>query len=248
MSAHIREVSVRFYGALNDFLAPPRRGRRFAHALREAASVKDVIEALGVPHPEVDAIVIDGVAAAFTARLQGGERVSVYPRLREFDIGGLRRLSGDPPEPARFAVDAHLNKLASWLRLAGFDAVVEPDDVALAAIAAREGRVLLTRDVALLKRSVVTHGYWVRHTDPERQLSEVLHRFGLGDRMDAFTRCVRCNSLLDAVTAEAVAERLPPRTRAQFSDFRQCPSCSRVYWKGSHYTRLRALLDRVRAI
>jgi uncharacterized protein with PIN domain len=240
-------MTFRFYGQLNDFLPPPQRGRRFTHRLRAPASVKDVIEALGVPHPEVDVILVDGENVDFAHRLQGGEEVVVYPVFRTMDIGPVRRTGSDPPSPVRFVLDVHLRKLAALLRLAGFDATLLDDDAEVAHAAADEGRVALTRDVGLLKRSVVRHGHWVRHTDPELQLAEILERFDLVDSMTPFIRCTRCNTPLVAVEAETVADRLPPGIRVAFGEFHHCPGCDRIYWQGTHFIRLVRLLERVRA-
>ena len=238
--------TFRFYGPLNDFLPSERRGRRFTHVLRGPASVKDAIEALGIPHPEVDVILVNGAAEDFAYRVRDGDEVSAYPAFRAIDIAGLRRAGSDSPRPVRFAVDAHLGKLASFLRLAGFDSVIVKDDVDLANAAARDARVALTRDVGLLKRNVVRHGYWVRHTDPEAQLAEVLERFDLAGHMEPFSRCGRCNVPVVPVDVEAVADRLPPRTKACIREFHRCPQCERIYWQGSHYDRLRRLLERAR--
>ena len=241
------ELSFRFYGQLNDFLPPARRGQRFVHHLRNVASVKDAIEALGVPHPEIDVILINGVAESFAALLKEGDDVSVYPRFTRLDISGLRRVGADPPPPVRFALDAHLGKLASLVRLAGFDGVLLQDDADLARTAADENRVALTRDVALLKRSMVRYGYWVRSTDPERQLAEILDRFDLLGAIDPFARCLRCNTRLEVVDRDAVADRLLPGTLS-FTEFRRCPGCERIYWQGSHHEALFRVLERVRQI
>jgi uncharacterized protein with PIN domain len=242
------EVSFRFYGRLNDFLPAGRRARTFTHIVAARSSVKDAIEALGVPHPEVDLVIVNGASEDFACRLQRGDRVSVYPAFRGIDLAGMPRAGFDPPDPARFAVDVHLGKLASLLRLAGFDAVVIEDDADVANTAARENRVVLTRDVALLKRGVVRHGYWIRYTEPALQLVEVLDRFALADRMEPFTRCLRCNTPLAATEPAAVAEKVPPRARAAFRRFWRCPGCARVYWQGSHYDRLTELLVRARGL
>jgi uncharacterized protein with PIN domain/sulfur carrier protein ThiS len=241
-------LSIRFYGQLNDFLPRGLRGRRFTHPLRAPTSVKDAIEALGVPHPEVDLIVVNGEPADFEHRLEGGEDVAVYPPFRSLDVGGLRRVGCGPPLPMRFVLDVHLRKLASLLRLAGFDTVLRTDDADVASVSTEEGRVALTRDVGLLKRSAVRHGYWVRQTDPELQLAEILARYGLADRMAPFVRCMRCNTLLESVDADSVADRLLPDTRACFRHFHRCPGCERIYWRGSHYDRLVRLLDGAREI
>jgi uncharacterized protein with PIN domain len=140
-----------------------------------------------------------------------------------------------------------LRKLAALLRLAGFDALLLTGDAEIAEVSAAEGRVALTRDVGLLKRSIIQHGYWVRQTNPELQFVEVLQRFDLVDRMDPFVRCMECNTLLVPVDVDTVAERLPPGTRECFSRFHRCPGCDRVYWQGSHYDRLVQLLERARS-
>ena len=242
----LAELSFRFYGQLNDFLPPHQRGRRFTYALRAPSSVKDVVEALGVPHPEVDVILVNGDSVDFTHRLHGGEEVAVYPAFRSMDVAGVRRTGSDPPSPVRFVLDIHLRKLAALLRLAGFDAVLLADDAEVATASAEQGRVALTRDVGLLKRSVVRHGYWVRHTDPELQLAEILGQFNLADQIVPFVRCTRCNTPLVAADAETVADRLPPGVRATFHEFHRCPGCDRVYWQGTHYIRLVRLLERTR--
>jgi len=208
--------------------------------------VKDAIEALGVPHPEVELILVNGRSEDLAYRLQPNDRVSVFPTFRSIDLAGLPRVGVRPPEPARFAVDVHLGKLASLLRLAGFDAVTLEDDADVAKTAAREGRVVLTRDVALLKRAVLRYGYWIRYTDRELQFAEVLERFALLDRMDPFTRCLRCNTPLVSADIATIAEQLLPRTRAAFRQFWRCPGCARVYWRGSHFDRLARVLERAR--
>ena len=242
---NVLELWFRFYGQLNDFLPAAYRRGRFRHVIQTPASVKDVIEALGVPHPEVDILIVNGEPRDFTCRLQNGDRISVYPPFRSVDVAGVRRAGSDPPDPRRFAVDIHVRKLASRLRLAGFDSVVLTDDAELAQVAASEERILLTRDVGLLKRGMVRHGYWVRHTDPELQLAEVVEHFDLLGRMHPFTRCIRCNTLLVATDRSAVAARVPARVRELFDEFRECPGCKRVYWKGTHYTRLVELVERL---
>jgi uncharacterized protein len=238
-------MTFRFYAQLNDFLPAAWRRGRFKYPLRAQASVKDVIEAIGVPHPEVDLITVNGEPADFTYRMRDGDHVCVYPAFQHLDIKGARRGS-DPPRPVRFALDVHLRKLASLLRLGGFDAVLLTEDAEVAEVSAVEGRVALTRDVGLLKRSIIRHGYWIRQTNPELQFVEVLERFDLADHMEPFVRCMECNALLVPVEAEAVAKRLPPGTRECFSRFHRCPGCDRIYWEGSHYVRLVQLLERAR--
>lgn len=236
-------VWFRFYGELNDFLRPARRARRFAQPLRAPSSVKDTIESLGVPHPEVDVIVVNGQAVDFGYLLRDGDRVAVYPRFRSIDLGGLPRVGEPVPDPVRFVLDIHLQKLASLLRLAGFDATVPDEDAAIARAGRREARVVLTRDLELLKRNEVRWGYWVRSTDPARQFQELVRRFELARRARPFSRCLCCNEPLRPVAKDDVIDRLPPRTRAEFDRFHVCETCGRVYWRGSHYQRLSRFLE-----
>lgn len=244
------EVTVRVYADLNDFLLPTRRHVAFPVVLEVATSVKDLIEAVGVPHPEIGLVVIDGEPVKFTHRVRGGERVSVYPPFRRLELGELASLLRPPLEgEIRFVADAHLGRLAGYLRLAGFDTVYQRDldDRDAAAISAQDRRVLLTRDQHLLKRAAVEYGYWVRATGARQQFQEVVERFELVERFVPFSRCLRCNSPLVPVSKADVAGRLPPRTREIFDEFAECPTCRRVYWQGSHYGRMTAWLAQVAA-
>jgi uncharacterized protein with PIN domain len=234
----VLELWFRFYGQLNDFLPAAYRRGRFRHVIQTPASVKDVIEALGVPHPEVDILIVNGEPRDFTCRLQNGDRISVYPPFRSVDVAGVRRAGSDPPDPRRFAVDIHVRKLASRLRLAGFDSVVLTDDAELAQVAASEERILLTRDVGLLKRGMVRHGYWVRHTDPELQLAEVVEHFDLLGRMHPFTRCIRCNTVLQSRAKASVEKLVPAYVFSTQEKFFWCATCRRVYWPATHHQNM----------
>ena len=188
---------------------------------------------------------INGEPADFTRRVRNGDRISVYPVFESFDIAPLVRLRPEPLRHPRFVLDGHLGRLAAYLRMMGFDALYENHaaDGALAEVSSSQGRILLTRDAGLLKRSVVTHGYFVRETDSRLQLREVIRRFDLARLAQPFSRCMRCNQPLQAVPKAAVLDRLPPRAAARHADFRLCSGCGRVYWPGSHYARMRALVE-----
>jgi len=235
----------RFYAELNDFLPPARRAAAFEHEFAAPATVKDRIEALGVPHTEVDLILANSEAVDFDYRVGDGDRISVYPVFEAFDIAPVSRLRARPLREPRFVLDTHLGRLAAYLRMLGFDAAWRNhcDDAELARIAHDEHRILLTRDTGLLKRKAVTHGYFVRETNARRQMEEVVSRFHLAGRAAPFTRCLRCNEPLETAAREDVLERLPPRTAQLHDEFRRCPACRRVYWKGTHYERMRRLVD-----
>ena len=244
------EAEFRFYEELNDFLAPSLHKRAFAYRFNGTPSVKDAIEAIGVAHAEVDLVLVDGESVDFKRRLTGGERVAVYPVFERLDIAPLTRLRAPPLRQTRFVLDGHLGKLARYLRLLGFDTLYSTDraDAAIIALALAESRIILTRDKGLLKHAAVTHGYWVRSTVPRQQLREIMLAFDLGGSARAFTRCMRCNGELKPVAKDVVAAGLPPRVRAHFDEFAQCAGCARVYWRGSHYERLQAMVDELRPV
>ena len=245
--AHTAEF--RFYEELNDFLPIALRKRSFAHAFTGTPSVKDVIEALGVPHTEVDLILVNGRSVDFSYPVRDGDRISVYPVFESFDISPLLRLRPRPLRDPRFVLDSHLGRLAVYLRLLGFDTLYRNDygDAQIVELARAEQRIILTRDKGLLKHGAVTHGYWLRETEPHRQTVEVLRVFDLRRSMQPFTRCMACNGELQDVGKAVVIDRLPPHVRESFDQFAQCAGCSRVYWPGSHYTRLRQMIDALEA-
>jgi uncharacterized protein with PIN domain len=240
----LRRASFRFYAELNDFLPPARRGVAFAHEFRGSPSVKDVIESLGVPHAEVDLVLADGEPVDFGWRVLDGARVAVYPVFESLDVGPLTRVRPAPLRRTRFVLDGHLGRLARYLRMAGFDTLWRADcgDEELARLSAEEQRILLTRDRGLLMRRAVTHGHWMRETDPRRQLAEVLRRFDLFRSLALLQRCLRCNDPLVPVAREAVAGRLPPRVAERHDEYRLCPSCGRVYWRGTHCDRMERIV------
>jgi uncharacterized protein with PIN domain/sulfur carrier protein ThiS len=241
------QASFRFYAELNDFLPPDRRMVAFVCEFQGRQTVKHLIESLGVPHTEVDLVLVNGRSVDFAEIVQDGDFVSVYPVFEGFDIAPVSRVRQRPLRQTRFVLDGHLGRLAAYLRMLGFDTLYRNDyrDEELACVSADEHRILLTRDRGLLKRSAVTHGYCVRETSARRQLAEVVQRFDLAGSVEPFTRCMVCNGLLQAVPKEAVAGRIPPLSRAYYAEVWECAGCRRLFWKGSHYRRMLALVREV---
>lgn len=241
------EARFRFHGELNDFLPAARRHRCLPYPVTRRAAIKDVIEALGVPHPEVDAIRVDGTPVGFDYPLGSGNTVDVYPAGADLPAP-VRHLRPPLPRPRRFLLDVHLGRLARYLRLLGVDCRYRnhAPDAELAARAEAEGRILLTRDRNLLKRKRIALGRFVRADAPFAQLEEVVRAFGLWDELAPFTRCTRCNGRLVTVDKATVEHRLEPLTRRYVDDFLQCQRCGQVYWHGSHVARMRALVERLR--
>ncbi len=243
----MKQAYFRFYAELDDLLSPPRKGQSLPYAFLEAPSVKDVIEALGVPHTEVDLILVNSELGAFSYQLRDGDRISVYPVFRRLKISPLTHLQPPSEGEMRFVLDTHLGKLAAYLRMLGFDSLYRNDcqDEELAQISANQHRILLSRDRGLLKRSMVTRGYLVCAAHPRDQLIEVVRRFDLSGSIAPFWRCFHCNAHLRPVAKEIVNDRLLPHTRQHYDEFHICPECERVYWKGSHYQRMKTLIERI---
>lgn len=240
---------MRFYEELNDFLPQERRKVCFSHDFQRRASIKDMIEAQGVPHTEIELILVNGCSVDFSYIVQDGDRISVYPMFEAFDVQPLVRVRPYPLRISRFVLDVHLGKLARYLRLLGFDTLYRNDyeDAELARLASEEHRILLTRDRDLLKRAVVTHGCYVRAVDPRRQIEEVMARLDLYRAIQPFQRCVRCNGPLAATPKQQVWERLPPETRRSVEAFWVCEACGQIYWEGSHMPHIRRFIQALQA-
>ena len=242
-----RSVEVRVYAELNDFLPPERRFVTFRRPLGLRQTVKDLIEATGIPHSEVDAIIANGTSVGFDHRPSHDDLIGVYPMFESIDIRPILRLRPEPLRNTRFVVDSNLGGLARHLRMLGFDAVFRNNfaDDEIARISASEKRVLLTRDVELLKRRSITHGYYVRTTVPLDQAAEVVRRFDLAGDLNPLSRCLECNHHLEGVPAEQVKGLLPEAPLREHNTFSRCPGCGRVYWPGSHYARMKKKLDEI---
>lgn len=244
-----RVATFRFYEELNDFLPPERRKVSFEHVFSGNPSVKDTIEAIGIPHTEIDLILVDGVSVGFGHRLAGGERVAVYPMFEGLDIAPAQRLRPRPLREPRFVLDVHLGTLARYLRLLGFDAVWRNDleDGTIIDLAAADRRVILTRDRGILRHGSVTHGYWVRATDPVEQVEEVVRALDLGGSLRPYSRCMVCNGRVSAVDRFDAARDVPLQVFLVYRDFSRCDDCGKVYWSGSHQHRLEQVIERARA-
>lgn len=235
--------SFSFHGELNDFLPSAQGNQNNYYRFNGKPSVKDAIEAQGVPHTEIEAIFANGVSVDFSYHLADGDDISVYPVSYQNISDNKVKLRPDPE--LKFLLDVHLGKLARFMRLAGFDCLYrnDYDDHEIAEKASALNRIVLTRDRKLLRFGSIIHGYWVRSVDPWNQLREVIDRFGLHELMDPFKRCLECNGSIRPVPKESVLEYLEPKTILYYDEFYQCGNCKQVYWKGSHYDHLKGVIE-----
>ena len=236
----MKSAEFAFSAGLIDLL--PRHRRRSPITIRFSGpqTTKHLIESLGIPHTELGDVIVDGAVSSLHHIVQSGEVIEVLEVC-------------SPPwgaEEPRFVLDGHLGRLNAGLRMLGLDCAYQgncPDDE-LVERALVEDRILLSRDRRLLMRKSVVNAHLVRSLDPQLQLESVIRRFGLGRWFRPFRRCIRCNQQLARADKQSLTDRLLPLTRLYFDDFRICPSCGQLYWKGSHFKRLESLVAHLRSL
>lgn len=218
------------------------RGATITSSFDERAAAKDVLEAIGVPHPEIDLVLMDGTPLPLEDRIRDGATLEIFPARAGPE--GFARLLPPIPEVPRFVLDGHLGRLASLLRMLGFDTLWErnPADEVLAQIFAREDRVLLTRDLGLLKRTLVRRGAFVRATQHLAQGREIVSRFALQSSARPFTRCLACNGVLAPVSAAEANLRVPQGVLERHLHFLGCAACGRLYWSGTHHAQMKSVV------
>ena len=233
------KAQFHFDPALAPFLAPSRRGRSFEYDCARAATLKNAIEALGVPHTEVGTVTVNGTAATLQRTVREGDFVEVAAPQP-----GSAQVQAEMGTVPIFVADAHLGGLARFLRMLGFDTLHRNafSDEEIRRLAESEKRIVLTRDRELLKCREITHGAYVRALKPEAQLREVAERFRLAARARPFTLCLNCNLPLAPADANEVAARVPEAVRRLHQRFVRCPGCEGVFWPGTHYERMLAAL------
>ncbi len=239
--------SLHFFGELQDFLTPDKERLARSYPLERRASVKDAIEALGPPHPEVGSIERNGNRLGFDHILEPGEELFIYPHQKPIQVTQKSLLCPKPLPEVRFVVDVNVGKLARLLRMLGVDAAYHWTwrDGDIAHLSESQGRIVLSKDIGLLKRKLVTWGRYLRSESPEDQLLEVIRVFGLERPFALFSRCLDCNRKLEPVDKEAILHRLEPKTKKYFQTFRRCPECFRIYWPGSHQEKMQQWLRRL---
>ncbi len=246
MTAEPKQAIFRFYAELNDFLPSKYKQKDITYSFWGSPTVKDAIEALGVPHTEVDLILANNKSIDFHYNLNHNDRIAVYPVFERLDISQLQRLHLYPLRQTQFIVDTNLGKLARNLRLLGFDTLYENTytDIEIIRIAEEEKRLILTRDIALLKNGRVSRGYWVRATNPDNQIKEILNKFDLLNQIKPFSRCLICNHKLAKISKAEILHQIHPKTRQHFNEFYRCKKCDQIYWPGSHYQRMQKMIKK----
>jgi uncharacterized protein with PIN domain len=224
----VNHATFRFYEELNDFLPLDKKKVAFIHSFGGTPSIKDAIEAIGIPHVEVNLIQVNNQVVDFNYRLKNNDIVSVYPVLKIQKKGA---------KEIKFILDVHLGKLAKYLRMCGFDTAYQNDydDKKIIEISLEENRIILTRDIGLLKVKSVSNGYFIRDQNSKAQLTEVLKYFDLYQAINPFNRCIKCNGKLESIEKEKIIQQLEPLTQKYFDTFFRCTHCQSIFWEGSHF-------------
>ena len=137
-----------------------------------------------------------------------------------------------------------LGRLAKWLRILGHDTAYYPSlsDSDLVRIARAEGRLVLTRDREMVKRRGI-NSLLIRSDDFREQIQQVVRDLSLPLR--PFTRCPACNEALKEVEKGAIRDRVPPYVFATQERFSLCPGCGKIYWRGTHWERMKERLKKL---
>jgi len=225
-----------FDPSLQPLLKRDLRGKPVEMHFKGQQSAKHLIESLSIPHTEIGPLTNLGEEIGLGYIVQDGDRI---------EVGAVS--PADLTDEPRFVLDGHLGRLASHLRMLGLDCLYDNgfEDEELVRISLDERRVLLTRDRMLLMHKVISQGYLIRSLDPTEQLYEVVRRYELQKWVKPFQRCMNCNHPLEPVEKETVLEKLEPLTKKYYDDFKVCPACDQVYWKGSHYEKMLHLIDSI---
>jgi uncharacterized protein with PIN domain len=224
-----------------------KKKKKFEYSFQGRNSIKDMIESIGIPHTEVDMILVNGSPVDFNYIVRDKDEISVYPVFESFDISDIQHLRSKPLRNPKFIADVQLGSLAKYMRMLGLDTAYQNNyqKNELIKISIDEKRVILTKDKSLLKRNEVTHGYWIRNNYPEKQILEVVERFHLKNEIKEFTRCLQCNTELKIQDKKDIEEKLPPKVREKQNEFYYCSFCKKIYWKGTHFEKMKADIKKI---
>jgi len=218
--------------------------------LNRRASIKDIIESLGIPHTEIAAIKNGEQELPFSHIPAAGDKIDLYACTAGTDVTRPTLLRPEPLPAPLFAVDVNVAKLARLLRMAGLDTWYEPglEEAELVERTVYGRRILLSRSRDILRRKNVRWGRLIRSQQPEAQLAEVINLYGLQHDLKPFSRCMECNARLQPVDKYLILHELEPLTIRYYDSFQICPDCRRIYWQGSHYQRMKTLLQKITGI
>jgi uncharacterized protein with PIN domain/sulfur carrier protein ThiS len=241
------KVTLRFYEELNDFLPKHRRKTDFEAPFRGKRSIKDMIESLGVPHTEIDLILVNGKSVDLNYILRDGDRISVYPVFESLNITQVTRLRKVPLRRTRFIADINLGDIVKYMRVLGFNVFFDPllTPREIIGISNAENRIILTRSRKLLKFKEVSYGIFLRPGTAPEQIKRIIEYLDIKDNIKLFSRCLVCNTPLKSVSKEKILNKIPPKTKEFCDEYVCCPSCDKIYWKGTHFKNMKKVVRQI---
>lgn len=241
----MNQVSFRFYEELNDYLPEEKRKVWFEYSYQGSIVIQDAIQSMGVPPEEIDLILVNQQSRGFDYILEDGDQISVYPMFELFDLKGISSLRENPLRNPTFICDVHLGRLCKYLRMLGWDTLYSnkytPEE--MIAISLQEKRIILSRSYQLIRHKEVTHSYWIRSADPLEQIRDLILKLDLSTIADPLIRCLNCNEKLLRVDKLEILHRIQTRTAKYYDEFFKCPTCNKIYWKGSHFENMLAFIS-----
>lgn len=227
LSKKMAKGTFRFYEELNDFL--PRHLKKVDIETETIGkrSVKETIKGFGVPPSTVDLVLVNGQPVDFDYIFKHGDRVSVYPVFEKLNIRNVSLLRKFPLRRVRFIADVDLHDMVQLMRMLGFDTTFNvnysvPDIVETSG---KENRIILTKQKDLLKSDSVTHAVQVCSGPAAKQVCHLMDDLDIEDRVNPFSRCIRCNTRLENRQTNAILDRISPETDRIFEKYLHCRSC-----------------------
>lgn len=237
-------IRINVHGSLTDFLSGEKVEKcSLTVSFELNPSIKDLIEAEGIPHTALYKIKANNKEKGLSYNVESGDNIDAFP----FEMVDPENIDSIYSSPSAFIANGHLAKLGRNLRLLGLDTLIEDKagDIEIIRISNNDKRMILTRDLDLLRHGSAKYGYWMRNEQPDRQLQEILSRFDLQDKLKPFSRCMACNGQLEETTLSEVSDKVPPKVKEWCKQFHRCKSCGKVYWKGSHYDKLKERVEQL---
>ena len=240
-------VIIRFYEELNDFLPENKRKTDVDVVLKGRQSIKDMIESLGVPHTEVDLILVNNRSVDFRYILQDNDRISVYPVFERLNITHITRLRKIPLRRNKFIADINLGNIVKYMRVLGLDVYHDSllSNRDIIEISNNKNRIILTQNKKLLKFKDVSHGMFIRPGTTIEQIRRIIDYLDIKNDMKPFSRCLGCNTQLRSVQKNNILDRIPPKTKEWCHEYGQCPSCDKIYWKGTHFMKMEKVVKQI---
>ncbi len=240
-------LRIVFHGNLFELLSKKLKSSEVGYSLNRRATIKDIIESLGIPHTEVGKIEKGEEQLTFHHIGVAGEPYHIYPFTCDTPVLRPTILRPLPFSSISFIADDTVGKLRRNMRMAGLDTSAAPLKplTEIAASATQQQRILITRNRDLLKCKDVIFGQLVRSGDHVIQLREVFCRYTFAERPIPFSRCLECNIFLLDAQKKDILDELQPLTRKYYFSFKKCPGCTRIFWHGSHLEKMRGIVNSV---